>query len=322
MGTAQVAVATDATAGYWNPASLINLQTPYDVSLMHAEYFGGVAAYDFAGFALAMDSLSSAGLSLIRFGVDDIPDTRYLYDANGAINYDNIRFFSAADYGFLFSYARKIPVIEGLSLGGNLKVIYRKAGDFAQAWGFGLDAAALLQRDKWKFGLMARDVSGTFNAWTHSRHLLDDVYQRTGNTLPENAVELTLPQAILGVARHIVDRETWGLSAATDWRMTFDGKRNVLLKSRVLSIDPAFGMEFEYKEKLFVRSGVSRFQQLTLPGGQTQYTVAPDFGMGVAFGIVRIDYALTNLAGFSDSLYSHIFSLNIKLNEELLRGEK
>jgi hypothetical protein len=57
----------------------------------------------FVGFAMPIDSHQShLGFSAIRFGVDDIPDTRFLYDANGAINYDNIRFFSAADYAFHF----------------------------------------------------------------------------------------------------------------------------------------------------------------------------------------------------------------------------
>ena len=29
---------------------------------------------------------------------------------------------------------------KGLSIGGTAKVIYRKVGDFAKSWGFGLDA--------------------------------------------------------------------------------------------------------------------------------------------------------------------------------------
>jgi hypothetical protein len=72
--------------------------------------------------------------------VDNIPNTIELIDADGNINYDRITSFSAADYAFIFSYARKLAV-PGLTIGGNAKVIYRKVGDFASAWGFGLDAA-------------------------------------------------------------------------------------------------------------------------------------------------------------------------------------
>jgi hypothetical protein len=51
MGQTQVSLADDATAGYWNPAGLASMTTKFDASLMHAQYFGGVADYDFAAFA-------------------------------------------------------------------------------------------------------------------------------------------------------------------------------------------------------------------------------------------------------------------------------
>ena len=61
------------------------------------------------------------GLSMIRFGIDDIPNTLSLYEDDGSVNYDNIRPFSAADYAFLFSYAQKVKTDRGqLFLGGNI----------------------------------------------------------------------------------------------------------------------------------------------------------------------------------------------------------
>jgi hypothetical protein len=39
MGKVQVSLATDATAGYWNPAALTNLASKYDGVLMHSELF-------------------------------------------------------------------------------------------------------------------------------------------------------------------------------------------------------------------------------------------------------------------------------------------
>ena len=47
MSNAQVANVSDATAGYWNPAGLTNVEGPFQVSLMHAEWFAGIAKYDF-----------------------------------------------------------------------------------------------------------------------------------------------------------------------------------------------------------------------------------------------------------------------------------
>ena len=139
MSNSVVSNVSDGTSAYWNPAGLLGIKDKYEVSLMHSEYFAGIANYDYLGFAMPIDTLSHLSFSLIRFGIDDIPDTRFLYDANGAINYDNIRFFSAADYAFVFSYARKVPILGGIRVGANFKVVHRNVGDFANAWGFGLD---------------------------------------------------------------------------------------------------------------------------------------------------------------------------------------
>ena len=43
--------------------------------------------------------------------------------------------------------------------------MYRKVGDFAHAWGFGIDVGAQYHFKKWKFALMGRDLTSTFNAW-------------------------------------------------------------------------------------------------------------------------------------------------------------
>ena len=98
---------------------------------------------------------------MVRFGVDDIPNTTQLIDQNGQVNYDRITTFSAADYGFLVSYAKEIGE-KGLSVGGNAKVIYRQVGDMARAWGFGVDVGAQYQFGKWQVGAVGRDITSTF----------------------------------------------------------------------------------------------------------------------------------------------------------------
>src|SRR5690606_38896500 len=134
MSNAVVASSGDVNSAYWNPAGLVNLEDK-QISLMHASYFANIANYDYAAFAMPIDDRSAVGLSLIRFGVDDILDTTQLIDAQGNINYDRISLFSAVDYGLTFSYARHLP-IDGLSYGINAKVIRRIIGDFANSWGF------------------------------------------------------------------------------------------------------------------------------------------------------------------------------------------
>ncbi|QSE96029.1 putative type IX sorting system protein PorV2 [Fulvivirga lutea] len=315
MFGSQTAIADDVTAGYWNPAGLVDLSSTYQGSLMHAEYFAGIAKYDYAGFATKIDTSSSLAVSIIRFAVDDIPDTRFLYDANGAINYDNIRFFSAADYAFLISYARRLNFLDGLKVGGNFKVIHRVAGDFATAWGFGLDVGAQLKVKSWQFGLMFRDVTGTFNAWNHNTTLVEDVYLQTGNEIPENSIEVTLPKMIIGIARYQKIKTKFGLLASLDLANTFDGKRNVLLKSEVVSLDPSLGLEFDYLKTFFIRFGAGNIQEIKSFDGSTYTTVQPNFGLGVKIKQVQLDYALTDIGDQSASLYSHVFSLKASFDK-------
>src|SRR3982751_6791343 len=52
MGNAQVASANDATAGYWNPAGLAGVKDHPNLNLMHAEYFAGIAKYDYGSVAV------------------------------------------------------------------------------------------------------------------------------------------------------------------------------------------------------------------------------------------------------------------------------
>lgn len=315
MSNAQVSNVNDVTSGYWNPAGLLNIKSKYEGSLMHAEYFAGIAKFDYAGFATPIDSFNHLAISVIRFAIDDIPDTRFLYDANGRLNYDNIRFFSAADYAFIFSYAHRPKAFNGLRLGGNLKIINRNVGNFANAWGFGLDAGAQLSLKKWNFGLMLRDITGTFNAWTHNTELVADIFTQTGNEIPQNSVEITLPRAILGASRAFRFKR-FGLLMALDLDATFDGKRNVPIKSDFASIDPHLGLEFDYKQLIYMRFGVGQFQQVKDFDSSQSWTYQPNFGVGIRLNNIQIDYALADIGDKAESPYSHIFSIKAAFEDK------
>lgn len=236
LSGSMTAIADDATAGYWNPAGLLQIKKKYAFSLMHASYFAGIANYDYAAFATQLDTRSVFGATLIRFAVDDIPDTRFLFDADGRLNYDNIRSFSAADYAMFFSYARRSLLVEGLRLGANFKVIHRSAGIFANAWGFGLDIGAQLSRKKWHFGLAMRDVTGTYNSWTFNPDTFFDVFSQTGNTIPDNSVEVTLPRLLGDVAWKTRIKEKWGAMLIIGMDATFDGPRNTVVSQELFPL--------------------------------------------------------------------------------------
>ena len=200
MSNSIVSTTDDVYSGYWNPAGLLGVKSDLQIGAMHSEYFAGIAKYDYAAIAKPIDSTQVFGISFIRFGVDDIPNTTELIDANGNIDYDRITSFSAADYAFIFSYARQL---KKLQVGVNFKIIHRKVGDFAKSWGFGLDGGLKYKMGKWDLGLLARDVTSTFNAWTFDLdETSQDVFLATGNELPKDGIELTLPKLIFGISRH------------------------------------------------------------------------------------------------------------------------
>lgn len=316
MSNAFVASADDVSSGYWNPAGLTRLSSDFQFSLMHSEYFAGIAAYDYAAMATKIDSNSSIGFSFIRFGVDDIPNTTQLIDAEGNIDFNRISSFSAADYAGIISYARNSP-IEGLSYGANVKIIHRSVGDFAQAWGFGFDLGAQYRKNKWIFAAMGRDITSTFNAWsTNLDSKTEEVFVLTGNEIPENSVEITLPELVFGVSRSFVFSDKIGMRAELDLKNTFDGKRNVLIKSDPLSIDPSLGIEATYADVIYLRGGIGNFQVTTDIDGNRQTTFQPNFGIGVKLKSFSIDYALTDIGDRSVALYSNVFSLRIDINRK------
>ena len=315
MSNTAVSFVDDVTAGYWNPSGLTKLKSKYEGSIMHSEQFAGIAKNDYGALAIKLDTASSLAVSLIRFGVDNIPDTRYLYDANGTINYNNIRSFSVADYGGLISYARKDVLLKNLSLGANFKIIRRQVGQFANAWGFGVDAGAQYQYKKWRFGIMARDVTGTYNSWSFNTEELKPTFELTGNRIPENSVEVTLPKWILGASHYFSLYNKFGANVGVDADLTFDGKRNTVIKSDVVSVDPKLGLELNYVKVIFLRAGVGNIQKIK-DFNQVEKTKAQvNFGIGIRLKKIQIDYALANVGdakGFnSNGLYSNVFSIKI-----------
>lgn len=317
MGTAVVAGQQDVYAAAWNPAGLAGLapERGLEIGAMHAEWFGGVGNYDYLGFTLPLASKNQRiGVSLIRFGIDQIPNTLSLYESDGTINFDNVTEFSSADYAFLGTYARAFPKPKGtLRLGGNIKVVHRTIGEFATSWGFGLDLGVQLQRKDWTFALLARDLTTTFNAWSFSFTEAErEVLELTNNTIPINSVETTNPTVVLAAARQFRISEQIGLTAELDLIATTDGERNTLVSADPVSLDPAFGLEADYGQFVFLRAGVSQLQRIQDFDDQEVLNSRPAIGLGLKVGQLFVDYAYTDLGDDEGrSTYSHVVSLRL-----------
>ena len=313
MSNAVVSSTNNVNSGYWNPAGLIHLEDG-EASLMHASYFANIAQYDYAAYAKPIDDRSAWGISLIRFGVDDILNTTQLIDANGNIDYNRISLFSTADYAMTFSYARKLKV-PGFQYGVNAKVVRRIIGDFANSWGFGVDFGLQFERDDWQFGLMLRDITTTYNIWAIDEEQFETIKNAIpgeNTELPEST-EITAPKAQLGMSKKYEFHYDYTLLAAVNLNMQF-ARTNDILSTDFVSVSPALGFEFGYIDLVFLRGGVGNFQNITQIDNSTKVGFQPNIGLGFKYRGIQVDYALTDLGDQSAALYSNIFSVKVDLS--------
>ncbi|MGB1500580.1 MAG: PorV/PorQ family protein [Flavobacteriaceae bacterium] len=310
MSKSVVATSNDVNSGYWNPAGLVNIKD-YQGALMHSSYFAGIANYNYAAFAMPIDNRSALGVSIIRFGVDDILNTTELIDSQGNIDFNRISLFSAADYALTISYARNL-ILKDVYFGMNAKIVRRTIGDFANSWGVGLDAGIQYEKGNWKFGLMLRDISTTFNIWT----IDTDAFATIQNAIPgqnqelPEATEITKPKIQFGVARSFRLGRFFNLLTEADLNMRF-AKTNDLISTSIASIDPALGFQLDYDEFVFLRAGIGNFQNITEFDGSKNLSLQPNFGVGFLYNGIQIDYALTNIGSLGNALFSNIFSVKI-----------
>ncbi|UMY67235.1 MULTISPECIES: PorV/PorQ family protein [unclassified Flavobacterium] len=312
MSNAVVASTSDVNAGYWNPAGLVHLED-HQATFMHASYFANIAQYDYAAYARPIDDRSAWGISLIRFGVDDILNTTELIDSEGNIDYNRISLFSTADYGVTFSYARKLKV-PGWQYGVNAKVIRRIIGKFATSWGFGVDVGIQFERNDWKFGLMLRDITTTYNIWA----IDEEEFAKIAAAIPDQnqelpeSTEITLPKAQVGLSRKFEFHNDMSLQPALNLNLRFE-QTNDIFSTSAVSIDPALGFEFGYTDLVFVRAGVGNFQNIQQIDGTDRVGFQPNVGVGFRYRGIQVDYALTDLGDQSAALYSNIFSVRVDL---------
>jgi hypothetical protein len=315
-----VANVDDATSGYWNPAGLTQLEAPLQISAMHTNWFGGIANYDYLSIAKKFkgDRNAAGGFTIIRMGVDNIPNTLNLIGPDGTVNYDRITTFSTSDYAGILSYARDLNAKGNLSFGGNIKVINRSIGSFGTAWGFGADLGAQWRGEHFSFGASARDITTTFNAW--SFNLTEEeklTFQKTDNVIPVSSTEVTLPRLIIGAAFHTKSGKMSYLAEA-DLNISTNGTEAGIFAGNNYAIDPTVGLEVGFADRVFVRAGVGNIQSVINPSTidqiERELEFQPNIGMGLKLGRLNVDYALTNIGSVSGILVSHVFSLTLDFN--------
>lgn len=329
MGGAMSAHVDDVTAMYWNPAGMADVRVSFQVAAMHAEWFAGIGQFDYLALGKPIrfnNTRAVLGISAVRFGVDNIPNTLELLDSDGSLNYDNITTFSAADYGITLTYSQKL-FVKGLQIGGGAKIIRRQAGTFAQAWGFGADLGIQYKfKDRWHFGLTAHNITSTFTAWNFSFTFDEQaIFDLTDNVIPASSVEITAPKFTLGTAYLAKFGKKLTLLTALDLDINTDGQRNVFISSPYFNIDPKLGLEFSYANIVALRGGINNVQRVlddNVNGSDKKLIFQPNAGIGLKIPqksieeetrYVRLDYSYTNWGNNAENLYSHLISLIIDM---------
>ncbi len=290
MGGAYAALANDVSAGYWNPAGLVNIDYP-QIMLMHSQQFGGVVKYDYGSFAMPLGTSRSLGIGLIRLGVDDIPVTQLsnpalklgdeYIDENGITRRNTpyiARTISDAEYALFLSYGLKRN--EKLALGANVKIIHKNVGDNS-AWGLGFDIGAIYKpAGNLLVGLNLQDITTTVLAWdTGTREII----------VPALKAGVAYPWRIPGLGGSI--------APAVDFDIRFEGRDYASqFAAGPVSLDSHLGWEYQFQNLFALRVG-SDVGKLSA-------------GAGINLPILQIDYAFLS---HDDLGNSHRISARLSL---------
>jgi len=293
LGGAGTASVNDVSAGFWNPALLLNAPIN-SVGLMHTESFAGAVNFDYVAGRLPTGD-HNLGLTLIRSGIDNIPNTQGALFDNGLdgipntgdagegngqldpgerLNQDAITYFNASNYDLLLSYA--LDYSEKLTFGANFKLLY-KSIDNESAFGLGFDAGAAYMVSPWlNVGGTVRNFTTTLVAWSTGRK------------------EIYKPEIRLGAAGNLsVNALKMQVRPTFDFIYYTDGRRiNSLVNVFGSSIQYAAGIEFVLHDNLALRVGRNSTEDLTA-------------GLGISLGKARVEYGFTPSSAQNELGNSH-----------------
>ncbi len=325
LGSAYSAVADDITAGYWNPAGLVQSRNK-SIALMHSERFGGLISYDYLAYSQEHNGDMYAA-SLFRTDAGKIADTSNLqwYDTGsdgvfgedgtgapgdcGNDDYDQESNPAGTEGNGEWDPGEELIYDEGritwnsatdnalylswgralndqFSVGATSKLIYRKLMDYS-AWGVGFDVAMRWNAtEAFALGINLQDVFGTYMFWD------------TGVS------ESVSPTAKMG-ASFIwpVSRFHSVITFAADGDFRFEGREfatQYSLSEAGVSLDTHMGLELLIKDTVGLRIG----------SNEGNMTAGIGFTIGFSGHPVSLDYAwLTH-----DQLDStHRISVNVGL---------
>jgi hypothetical protein len=296
MGGCFGALANDATALYWNPAGIAQLEK-MELSFTHTEWIAGIS-HGFAGFVFPVGENNTFGLSFAYQSMDEIEQTTIEQPKGTGLYYE------AQDIAVGLSYARRM--ISHILFGITAKMIHQSIWN-ETALGFAVDIGLLL--DTGINGTKVAMVMTNFGTdmQLDGRDLLrayDQVPESASNPntqsklsteswpLPTN-LRISVTTDILGSPQSFIPDENNRITLIVDATHPNDNPEHYNV-----------GIEYGLYERYFLRSGYrgnTDEEGITLGAG-TRITIADKTE-------ITIDYAYADFGVFSSVQH---FSLGIK----------
>ncbi len=328
MSKSALGTTLGSSINLFNPSLLALQDYHIGVSTMYSEMMGGVSKYNFFSFARKLnDQRSAIGLSLVRLGVDNIQNTLNLIGPDGSVDYNRVTFFSATELAFIFSYSKILSQDSSrirTAIGGNAKLITKKGGSFAKAWGVGLDLSFTAKSRTVDFVASVRDPFGSMLNWTTS--FTDEekrVLTQSGNEIPGKSSERGSASLMLGLGKNFIFNDNFSLLLSTNIYNRFESQAGSISHSNNFTIDPNFGTEFNYKNRIMLRAGIGNFQKQTeFATGNEITTYSPSLGAGLGLGNFSIDYAISQFDSQDNPIYSHFISIDARLPKKNRSSEQ
>lgn len=270
LGGAAAAISDDATAGYWNPAGLSALMFPM-VTAMHETRFDGTVQYNYGALAVPLDPRTTAALSVLHIGVDNILDTRNaLVDINNNgqldpdeyLDYTKVSKFSNFDWIAILSLAKRMD--NDLAWGVNAKLVYRRLDPQTTGTGIGFDVGARYR------------LSGALTVAAVAEDITTTLLSYSSGTK-----ELVSPTLKLGAdyVWKITADSAHRLMPTVDADLRFEDRRQVAqVHAGPISADLHEGLEYQFKNLFAIRAGYNEMNMWSA-------------GAGVLLGKFHIDYA-------------------------------
>ncbi len=284
MGGAFVAIASDASAMYWNPAGIARLYRTEAV-FAHANWIADIN-FNYGGVVVPIGDLGTFGVNFTSLTMDEMERTTELQPEG------TNQFFSAGSFAVGLSYAKNLT--EWFSIGGNVKYINEYIWN-SSATGFAVDVGTLFSTPfkGLTFGAGISNFGTKMNMTGDDLLIPVGVSRNAGSNQNINARLATdyfdLPLTLrIGFAYRLLDDENQLLTFALDAYHPNDNTESINIGAEYLAIERILAFRVGYKG-IGVRDSE---EQLTFGAG-VNYAVTPGLS-------VRFDYAFEKFGRLSN----------------------